>query len=166
MAIVLSKVFAGLMSVVVMISGMFPALFGGKEYVDPSGENVSVGCKIYFSGIDGATVITDCETALTHFGEEENGKYDEDFFEKSNLVVIPVTLTNLACKVFVESVAVKNDKVFVNYSVVRDTCFGATVMSSEIILIEVDKDVEKVKAFEKKITVPFCVHNFEFSYDV
>lgn len=164
MALILSKLFAGIMSVVVMLSGMFPALFGGKEYIDPYSSDVLVSSEISFADIEEPMVITDHETALKHF--EENGELNEKFFEESNLVAIPVTIPNSVCKVFVESVSVKDDKVTIKYSVVRDECIGVTVMSADIIMIAVDKDVKEVEITEKSVTVPFCIHGVPFSFDV
>ncbi len=166
MAIILSKIFAGIMSVVVMLSGWFPALFGGKEYIDPNSSDVLVSSEICFTDIKEPMVITDHETALKHFDFEENGELNEKFFEESNLVAIPVTVPNSVCKVFVESVSVKDDKVTVKYSVVRDRCVGVTLVSEELILISVDKNVEEVEAAEKSVTVPFCIHGVPFSFDV
>ena len=77
MAIILSKIFAGIMSVVVMLSGWFPALFGGKEYIDPYSSDVLVSSEICFTDIKKPMVITDHETALKHFGFEENGVVDD-----------------------------------------------------------------------------------------
>ncbi len=158
MAIILSKIFAGIMSVVITLSGMFPALFGGREFIDPNSDKVSVVSSFGYNDVDKAEVITDYETFNNLLGAKENGGFNESFFEESNLAVIPVTIPNSACRVFVESVAEKNNKVIVSYSVVRDGCFGATVMSTDIILIAVSKDVEKVRAYEKNMIVPFCVH--------
>ncbi|MBR2868281.1 MAG: hypothetical protein IKB88_04330 [Clostridia bacterium] len=166
MAIVLSKIFAGLMSVIVTISGMFPVLFGGKEFIDPNGDEVRVVSSIAYNNIDEAAVITDFETFNKLFGVEENGELNKKFFEESNLAVIPVTLTNSVCEVFVETVSVKDNKVTVSYSVVTDGCFGAAVMSEETILIAVGKNVEKVTAYGKNLAVPFCVHKSAFSFDV
>lgn len=166
MALILSKLFAEIMSVVVMLSGMFPALFGGKEYIDPYSSDVLVSSEISFADIEEPMAITDHETALKYFGFEENGELNERFFEVSNIVAIPVTIPNSICKVFVESISVNNDKVTVKYSVVRDGCIGATIMSSDIILIAVDKNVREVETTEKNITVPFCIHGVPFSFDV
>lgn len=166
MAIILSKIFAGIMSVVITFSGMFPALFGGMKYIDPNMESASVFQGISVKDIDEALLVADYETAKKHFITEGNEEINEKFFEESNLIVIPVTTPNSACRVFVESVAVKNGKAIVNCSVVRDGCFGATVMLTEIILIAVDKEVEDVTAIKKNVIVPFCVHKPAFSFDV
>ena len=166
MAIILSKIFAGIMSVVVMLSGWFPALFCGKEYIDPNSSDVLVSSEICFTDIKEPMVITDHETALKHFDFEENGELNEKYFEVSNIVAIPVTVPNSVCKVFVESISVDNDKVTVKYSVVRDRCVGVTLVSEELILISVDKNVEEVEATEKSVTVPFCIHGVPFSFDV
>lgn len=166
MAIILSKIFAGIMSVVVMLSGWFSALFCGKEYIDPNSSDVLVSSEICFTDIKEPMVITDHETALKHFDFEENGELNEKYFEVSNIVAIPVTVPNSVCKVFVESVSVKDDKVTVKYSVVRDRCVGVTLVSEELILISVDKNVEEVEATEKSVTVPSCIHGVPFSFDV
>ncbi len=149
-----------------MLSGWFPALFGGKEFIDPNSNDVLTASELRYTDIDNAMIITDYETALKHFGFEENGELNEKYFETSNIVAIPVTIPDSACKVFVESVWIKNDKVTVNYSFVHDICVGATIVSAELILIEVDKNVKEVEAIEKNVIVPFCVHNRSFSFDV
>ena len=97
---------------------------------------------------------------------EYREKHYKQFFAGSVLVAIPVTIPNSVCKVFVESVSVKNDKVTVKYSVVRDGCIGVTLMSADIIMIAVDKDVKEVEVTEKSVTVPFCIHGVPFSFDV
>lgn len=166
MAAILLKIFAGIMSVVVMLSGWFPALFGGDVFINPNSGDVLTASEICFTGIEVPMVITDHETALKHFDFEENGELNEKFFEVSNIVAIPVTIPNSVCKVFVESVSVKDSKVTVKYSVVRDRCVGVTLISEELILISVDKNVKEVEAIEKSVIIPFCIHGVPFSFDV
>ena len=98
MAIILSKIFAGIMSVVITLSGMFPALFGGREFIDPNGVDVSAFRGLSFSGIGEATVIGDYEAFMKHFDAEEKEEAYKSFFEESNLVVIPVTLSSPVCR--------------------------------------------------------------------
>lgn len=83
MTAVLLKVLSGVMSVIVMLSGAFPALFGGKVYIDPNGDKVTVVDGVDIG--DDALVIKDYESfrALGDLGVT----YDEKFFETNSLAV-------------------------------------------------------------------------------
>ena len=74
------------MSLIVLLSNAFPALFGGKIFVDPNGDAVTIveNVDIGYENI----VISDYEAfkALGDVGVS----YDEKFFETNNLAVFSV----------------------------------------------------------------------------
>ena len=152
MAAILLKVFSAVMSVVVTLSGTFPALFGNKAYIDPV-ENTEI-----LGGVEEIIVITDFETADSVLNINESAKFDEEFFKSNNLVCIPVTLPSTSYKVFVSSIAEKGDTAEIKYSLVTDGCVGAAMICRETICVAVSKNIEKVEASGMKIVVPFCIH--------
>lgn len=74
------------MSLIVLLSNAFPALFGGKIFVDPNGDAVTIVEKVDIG--DENIVISDYEAfkALGDVGVS----YDEKFFETNNLAVFSV----------------------------------------------------------------------------
>lgn len=86
MAAILIKVSYVFMSLIVLLSSAFPALFGGKTYIDPNGDSVTIVENVDIGDED--LVITDYETfkALGDVGVT----YDEAFFETNNLAVFSV----------------------------------------------------------------------------
>lgn len=83
MTAVFISILSGVMSIIVMLSGMFPALFEGKVYIDPDGNKVTVVDDVDIG--DDALVIKDYESfkALGDIGVS----YDEKFFETNSLAV-------------------------------------------------------------------------------
>lgn len=83
MTAIIMKVLSAFMSIVVFLSGAFPALFGGKKYIDPYGDKVTVVDDVDIGGE--ALVIKDYESfkALGDIGVS----YDEKFFETNNLAL-------------------------------------------------------------------------------
>ena len=86
MASLLIKASSIFMSLIVLLSNAFPALFGGKIFVDPNGDAVTIveNVDIGYENI----VISDYEAfkALGDVGVS----YDEKFFETNNLAVFSV----------------------------------------------------------------------------
>ena len=85
MTAVLFKIVSVFMSVIAFVSGMFPALFDGKVYIDPNGDKVTIIDCLDIDIGDDALVIKDYESykALGDLGVT----YDEEFFETSNLAI-------------------------------------------------------------------------------
>lgn len=83
MTAIIMKILSAMMSIVVFLSGAFPALFGGKEYIDHNGDKVTVVDGVDIG--DDALVIKDYESykALGDIGVS----YDEEFFKTNNLAV-------------------------------------------------------------------------------
>ena len=84
--VLLIKASSIFMSLIVLLSNAFPALFGGKIFVDPNGDAVTIveNVDIGYENI----VISDYEAfkALGDVGVS----YDEKFFETNNLAVFSV----------------------------------------------------------------------------
>ncbi len=74
------------MSLIVLLSNAFPALFGGKIFVDPNGDAVTIVENVDIG--DENIVISNYEAfkALGDVGVS----YDEKFFETNNLAVFSV----------------------------------------------------------------------------
>lgn len=83
MAAMLIKISSVFMSLIVLLSNAFPALFGGKTYVDPNGDSVTIVENVDIG--DENLVISDYEAfkALGDVGVT----YDEEFFKTNNLAV-------------------------------------------------------------------------------
>lgn len=159
MAAILLKAFSAVMSVIVTLSGMFPLAFGNKVYIDPVENTVVLGESFLTEKhFDEPTVITDLETAKKLFNEDECGELNGKFFEKYNMICVPVTLPSTSYKVFVSSIAEKGDTAEIKYSLVTDGCVGAAMICRETICVAVSKNIEKVEASGMKIVVPFCIH--------
>ncbi len=84
--VLLIKASSIFMSFIVLLSNAFPALFGGKIFVDPNGDAVTIVEKVDIG--DENIVISDYEAfkALGDVGVS----YDEKFFETNNLAVFSV----------------------------------------------------------------------------
>ncbi len=87
MTAVFLKLVSSVMTVVVFLSGTFPGLFGDREYIDPSGDNVTViDKKISDELIHNSIIIKDYESfeALGEIGAD----YDANYFEENALAII------------------------------------------------------------------------------
>ena len=86
MAALLIKASSIFMSLIVLLSNAFPALFGGKIFVDPNGDAVTIVENVDIG--DENIVISDYEAfkALGDVGVS----YDEKFFETNTLAVFSV----------------------------------------------------------------------------
>ncbi len=159
MSAILLKVFSVVMSVLVTLSGTFPALFGNRVFSDPVyGSLVDDGTLLNVGFLEEAIIISDYETAKNLFNEDQTGELNEKYFEKGNIIMFSVTIPNSSCKVFVNSIAECGDTVEIGYSLVRDRCVGATVISRVTVCVAVSKNIENVKLDETEVFVPFCIH--------
>lgn len=161
MTAVITKILSAMMSVVVLLSGAFPALFGGKVYIDPYGDEVYIGD---FHGFNEPRVFNDYETlskvgaggCLVYGLPEE---YKSDFFENNSLVIFSVDMSHKDYRIWVKSVVENGDTLEVEYTVITDRRMHALLYqrySSEII-IETSKNIKNVKVTKDELTVPFNV---------
>ncbi|MBR3818859.1 MAG: hypothetical protein IKJ41_06875 [Clostridia bacterium] len=98
MTAIFFKLVSAVMSVVVFLSGTFPGLFGGREYIDPNGDTVSItDANVVF----GSLIIKDYE-AFTKL-EDIGVKYDEAFFEDNALAIATIEYQT-GDEIFVKSI--------------------------------------------------------------
>ena len=105
MTAILLKFVSFFMSAIVFISGMFPALFDGKVYIDPKGDKVTVVDGVDIG--DDALIIKDYESykALGDIGVS----YDKEFFETNNLAIFTKEY-HYQYDFHLVSVSIKDDK--------------------------------------------------------
>ena len=82
MQIIVLKIISAVMSVIIMLSNAFPALFAGREYVDLNGGSVSVVEK---NVVIGSLIIKDYQSykELGDIGVD----YTEEYFENNALAI-------------------------------------------------------------------------------
>lgn len=168
MTAIIMKIISAVMSVVVLISGAFPGLFGGKTYINPYGDEVHI-CSFYY--FPEPKVISDYQTFSTlHYGgclvygaPEE---YDSEFFETKSLVCFSVQEPQENFRVWVKSVSEKGDTLEVEYCVIREEGMYAMLYRTfecEII-IEVSKNIKNVKLIPSEKTVSFDVEKLPLEF--
>lgn len=165
MTAILLKLFSGVMSIVVFLSGAFPALFNGKQHINPYGNEVYIGDFHAFSEpkiFDNKEALKNIHVNSCHvYGLPE--EYESDFFEEKSLVILSVDMSHDDYRIWVKSVAEIGDTLEVEYSVITDGRMHAMLYqhySSEII-IETSKNIKNVKIIKDEIIVPFNVEWIE-----
>ncbi len=109
MTAIFLKLISAVMSVVVFLSGTFPGLFGGKEYIYPNGDGVTITDKwISNELLHDSIVIKDYEAykALGDIGVDYNAEY----FEENALAIITLDY-QIGDEIYVKSIY-KNGKVY------------------------------------------------------
>lgn len=162
MTAVLLKLFSGVMSIVVFLSGMFPALFDGKKYINPYGKEVYIGQFHYHY----RPVVYDDYSALKEIGNNPGcivyslpEKYEKEYFEENSLVIFSVEMQHNDYRIWIKSVAEVGDTLEVEYSVITDGKIHAMLYSlytSEVI-IETSKNIKNIELKESEIVVPFDI---------
>lgn len=89
--------------------------------------------------------IDDGQYITTPYIPEELSKYDEEFFKNKSLALIYVSLTSSDKKVQINYAKKENNKVVVEYVINNYGEVGLCVMSAELIVVEVDKDINEIK---------------------
>lgn len=144
MTAIIMKILSAIMSVVVFLSGAFPALFGGKEYIDPNGDKVTVVDNVDIG--EENLIISDYES-LKALGVE-NISYDEDFFKENSLAVSTFKLTK-GDKLYITSIAVDGRNAEMKYLVDPYDGLAAQIQlympDIKTVFIEVDKNVMLLK---------------------
>lgn len=162
MTAIIVKTLSAVMSVVVFLSGMFPALFGGKVYIDPYGEETHIGQFHYHH----QPKIYDNRETLMKLG---NGpgcivysmpeKYEEEYFENNSLVIFSVERQHKDYRIWIKSIAEVGDTLEVEYSVITDGTMHDTLYHSYTseVIIETSKNIKNVELKESEIVVPFDI---------
>lgn len=161
MTAILVKILSMLMSAVVFLSGTFPALFDGKQYIDPYGDEVHIGDFYYFHKPE---IINDYET-LSNIGSKGcivyglPERYDSEYFKDNSLVIFSVKMSHEYFRIWVKSVVENGDTLEVEYGVVEDYVLHALIVNEQTseIIIETSKNIKNVELVRSDITVPFDI---------
>lgn len=76
---------------------------------------------------------------------EELSKYNEEFFKNKSLALVYVGLTSTGQKVQINYAKKENNKVVIEYVINNYGENVAYVMSAELIVVEVDKDINEIE---------------------
>lgn len=143
MTTILVKIFSVIMSIVVFLSNTFPAVFGGKTYVDPNGDSVIIVENVDIG--DENLVISDYEAfkALGDVGVS----YDEDFFKTNNLAVFSVEYDE-RYTFYVTSICVDGKNMEVRYYLdpPPGVITAIYLPTHKTVFIEITKDVTMLRA--------------------
>lgn len=142
MQILLVKMISLIMPVVVLLSGAFPSLFGGKEYINPDSDAVQIVAKEVTK--DGA-IIKDYESfaALGDLGLA----YSKEFFENNSLAVITAEYQD-GDELYLKSIYKDGTEIKIEYIVIESNLTALYCPAYVTWVVEVEKDVESVQAIE------------------
>lgn len=152
MTAIFVKFLSVMMSVVVFLSGMFPALFGGKKYIDPNGNKVTVVSDI---DIGEENLIINDYDEFKKLGDM-GINYSEDFFEEKSLAVATIKMQE-DDKLYILSIFAEGTNVEMEYLI--DYGQGLAAQLGKIYMpddktffIEIDKNIQLFKTtdFGKK----------------
>lgn len=135
------KLISFFMSVIVFLSGTFPALFDGKVYIDPNGDKVTIIENVDIG--DDALVIKDYESykALGDLGVT----YDEEFFETSNLAIFSQE-HHSADDFYLVSVSIRDGKYMdVKYYIKNNIKVAMYIPAIKTIVIETSKELISIR---------------------
>ena len=135
----LAKFIALFMSLITFIAGLFGGSFAPPVdgYVALNNTAVKI--------TDGECLIIDSyDDFVEAVGEikDETKKYDEEYFEAKSVLVFNATLPQTNYFVVCDSITEVGNTVTVRYHLESDGGFGATMISSQTVLVEVSKNVE------------------------
>lgn len=168
MAAILIKISSTFMSLIVFISGVFPGLFGGKQYISPYSDDVHV-CEFYY--FPQPKVISDYETfenigsggCIVYLPPED---YDSEFFKTKSLACISVKRDHEDFRVFIKSIKENGDTLDVEYCVIRDNSIKESIYNVYTceILIEVSKNIKNINLISSEKTVCFDVEKLPLEH--
>lgn len=144
MTAIIMKFLSAFMSIVVFLSGAFPALFGGKVFIDPDGDRVTIVDDVDIG--DENLIISDFESfkALGVTGLS----YDEEFFKENSLAASTFKLTK-GDELYITSITVDGRNAEMKYLVDPYDGLAAQIQlympDIKTVFIEVDKDVVLLK---------------------
>ncbi len=145
MTTLLIKVSSVFMSIIVFLSNAFPAVFGGKTYVDPNGDSVTIVENVDIG--DENLVISDYESfkALGDVGIS----YGEDFFKTNNLAVFSVEYDE-RYSFYVTSICIDGKNMETRFYVDPPKGFIALIYTPahKTVFIETSKDVTMLRSIE------------------
>lgn len=152
MTAIIVKTLSAVMSVVVFLSGMFPALFGGKVYIDPNGNEVTVVSDI---NIGEENLIINDYDEFEKLGDI-GINYSEDFFEEKSLAVATIKMQE-DDKLYILSIFAEGTNVEMEYLIDYGQGLAAQLgkiymPDDKTVFIEIDKNIQLFKTtdFGKK----------------
>lgn len=161
MTAILVKILSAMMSIVVFLSGTFPALFGGKEYIDPYGEEVYIG---QFHWHPNPKIYNDYDTLRAIGGKgclvySLPEIYENEYFENNSLVIFSVEVPHDDYRIWIKSIAEVGDTLKVEYSVITDGRIHAMLYERYIseVIIETSKNIKNVELKKNDTVVPFNI---------
>lgn len=134
----LTRLISAVMSVVVFLSGAFPALFGGKEYINPDGDTVTV----VDAAVANDTLIIKDHEAFKALGDV-GVVYDEAFFNDNALAIITVEYQN-GDEFYLKSICKNGTKIEVDYMVVDKNLTYLYSPAYKTIIVETGRDITAV----------------------
>lgn len=143
----LTKLLSAIMSIVVFLSGAFPALFGGKEYIDPNGSQVTI---VDANAAYDTAIINDYEAfiALGNIGVA----YDEEFFNNNSLAILTVEYQD-GDEFLIKSVCKNGTKIEIDYIIIDKNLTYIYAPIYKTIIVETSKDI-KIVAGDNKTSLP------------
>lgn len=152
MTAIFVKFLSVMMSVVAFLSGMFPALFGGKLYIDPNGNEVTVVSDI---DIGEENLIINDYDEFKKLGDM-GINYSEDFFEEKSLAVATIKMQE-DDKLYILSIFTEGTNVEMEYLIDYGQGLAAQLgkiymPDDKTVFIEIDKNIQLFKTtdFGKK----------------
>lgn len=146
MQVIIIKMVSLLMPAIVFISRMFPALFNGKEYINPEGDGVTV---IEQNVSKDGIIINDSESfkSLGDIGIN----YEEDFFDNNSLAIVTAEYQE-GDEFYVKSIYTEDSAIKVEYVVITKGLAAAMYSPAyKTFIIETDKSVKNISAEENDI---------------
>lgn len=135
-----AKIIALFMSFVTFITGLFGGIFAPPDdgYVALKNTSISISNGEHL-------IIGSYDEFIEAVGEikNETQKYDEEYFETKSLLVFNATLPQTNYYVVCDSITEVGNTVTVNYHLENDGGFGATMISSQTVLVEISKDISE-----------------------
>ena len=126
------------MSIVTFISGLFGGtLAPDKNYVALENTQITIANGRY-------QIINTYDEFIEAVGEikDETEEYDEEYFETKSLLAFVATLPQTNYYVVCDSIIEVGNVVTVNYHLENDGSIGLTMVSSQAVLVEIDKNIE------------------------
>lgn len=137
----LAKFLALFMPLITFITGLFGGIFAPPVdgYVALDNTSISIENGKYL-------IIDSYDDFISAVGEikDETKKYDEEYFETKSVLVFNATLPQTNYFVVCDSITEVGNTVTVRYHLENDGGFGATMISSQTVLVEISKNVENV----------------------
>lgn len=158
MTAIFLKLVSAVMSVVVFLSGTFPGLFGGKEYIDPNSDSITIiDKKISDDYVRDSIIIKDYESfeALGDIGVD----YDAEYFEENALAIVTLEYQT-GDEIFIKSIY-KDGAVYeieyYHFDKSLTTNYSPEYMT---FIIETTKDTRLVHAYDPLRQSQFKLYEF------